>query len=272
MCGDRSHEKQHPFYYYVVQGPSGDESESTQLWWLNSLRTAYSNLFDIWAAQPPCSGECLIMGGASDAWVTYGHSTARSVYFQLRAFAAFDPHALPRACGEKGVMLRFGGMTINGSVVSCYGQDDWGQTGASCPFMSMISDDFNTVVTQPNDDSFFEQAGKLSEIRLETESSIVTVSPASGVQIREKDVCNAARPTLNIPWRCSEQGGVSDRSMCPSPEPAACTVAPPNNGGCCSDCPTKYYCPANKGCYEAGQDGCEGGYCPAPKSSTSIVV
>merc|ERR1712048_287243 len=126
--------------YYAVKGPEKDNSEAQMQQWLDALRTAYNNLFDIWSKRPPCSGECVIMGGASDAWESYAHSTARSIYFQLRAFAAFDPHALKNACGEKGVMLRFGGMTLDQDRrVTCRGKDTWGQTGASCPTIAKLS-------------------------------------------------------------------------------------------------------------------------------------
>lgn len=215
MCGDKAPEQQLPFYYYVVQGPATDQSTSSQLWWLNSLRTAYNNLFDIWSQKPPCSGECVIVGGASDAWVTYDHSTARSIMFQLRAFAAFDPHALANACGPKGVMLMFGGMTLNGNAVSCEGEPGWGQTGASCDDDTSLPSDFYNIVTTPDDDTFFSQAGSFSGMTFETDRAVVKIDPATGVQVARKESATCgAQPSLNHPWRCAAHGGVNDESAC----------------------------------------------------------
>lgn len=232
MCGDKTPDNQLPFYYYVVQGPASSTDHSSYLWWLNSLRTAYNNLFDIWSQNPPCSGECLIMGGASDSWVTYGHSTARSVYFQLRAFAAFDPYALPQACGSKGVMLRFGGMTLDGATANCYGKDSWGQTGASCPQTGTISANFHAMVTQQDDESFFNQAGSPTEIKLETENAVATISLAEGVKVQEKagSSCGVG-PALNHAWRCTAHGGVHDEQACTSkwgPSPTPPSPVPPS--------------------------------------------
>lgn len=215
MCGDRTPEKQQPFYYYVVQGPSGSQTDYWKLWWLNSLRTAYNNLFDIWSQRPPCSGECVIMGGASDAWESYDHSTSRSILFQLRAFAAFDPHALPNACGSKGVLLRFGGMTLQANnVVNCEGVNSWGQTGAACTNLTPIPEDFYKIVTSADDADFFNEAGTPGEMRLETDQAVTTISSLRGVHVEKKSVCNAPQPTLNLAWRCEGQGGISDNSSC----------------------------------------------------------
>lgn len=240
MCGDRTRQKQHPFYYYVVQGPAAkDVPHSSLLWWLNSLRTAYNNLFDIWSQNPPCSGECLIMGGASDAWVTYGHSTARAVYFQLRAFAAFDPQALPLACGSKGVMLRFGGMTLTGDdTANCLGKDKWGQTGASCTTIEKIAPNFYDIIMQADDDSFFNQAGNPGELTLETDRAVATISSAEGIFVNEKVGAKSScgvQPTLNFDWRCKAQGGISDSKAClsgtsPTPAPGPSPPAPPSPG------------------------------------------
>lgn len=229
MCGDRTPERQLPFYYYVVQGPATNDSMDKQLWWLNSLRTAYSNLFDIWAQRPPCSGECLIMGGASDAWVTYGHSTARSILFQLRAFAGFDPHALPNACGSKGVMLRFGGMTLDGSTVTCNGIDGWGETGAHCPTVSTLPDDFQQLVTLADDSDFLARAGPAAGLTLETDRAVISVG-STGIHVREKaDVCaSIPQPTLDLPWRCSATGGVSDAGTCSNGAPTPTPTPPPS--------------------------------------------
>lgn len=217
MCGSRMPEQQMPFYYYVVQGPAyATASDATLLWWLNSLRTAYGNLFDIWSQQPPCSGECVIMGGASDAWVSYDKSTTRSILFQLRAFAAFDAGALPNACGTQGVMLRFGGMTLDeDNLVTCEGIDEWGQTGSSCTTLTVMPDNFYDIVTLADDAEFFSQAGAPSEIRLETDRAVATISSSKGVEVlSKKNECRTAQPTLNFPWRCTEQGGISDNATC----------------------------------------------------------
>lgn len=263
MCGDRTPAHQPPFYYFVVQGPAGDDSRRTQLWWLESLRTAYSNLFDIWAQRPPCSGECLIMGGASDAWVTYGHSTARSVLFQLRAFAAFDPLALGSACGDRGVMLRFGGMTLDGSTVTCQGQSGWGETGAHCPTVTQLMPNFHDVVTAADDDAFLSQAGSLGSLTLETDAAVVTIDTTSGVQVRPREVhaCNAAQPALNIPWRCSTTGGISDANRClwtpaPAPRPSPAPVPPPapKPGPAPAPVPAGYTLHEGYNCYR-GQGG-----------------
>jgi len=232
MCGDRAQQNQLPFYYYVVQGPAGDNSQAQLHQWLDALRTAYNHLFDIWSQRPPCSGECLIMGGASDAWESYAHSTARSIYFQLRAFAAFDPHALPNACGTKGVMLRFGGMTLNDDgTATCYGKDGWGQTGASCPTEGKIDSNFHQLVTQADDATFFSQAGAPSKLVLQTDQEIVTVSIDSGVHVEYKRSMSCPQPILEFPWRCEQRGGVSDPAACsatsPGPSPATTTSPAP---------------------------------------------
>mmetsp|Transcript_103349 Transcript_103349/g.183607 ORF Transcript_103349/g.183607 Transcript_103349/m.183607 type:complete len:341 (-) Transcript_103349:224-1246(-) len=50
----------------------------------------------------------------------------------------------------------------------------------------------------------------------------------------------------------------------PGPAPSSGCPEPPNNGPCCHSCRYNHYCPSNKGCYFDGQQGCDGGYCPAP--------
>lgn len=277
MCGDRTPQHQPPFYYYVVQGPEKDNSHGRLQWWLNSLRTAYNNLFDIWSQKPPCSGECLIMGGASDAWVTYGHSTARSVYFQLRAFAAFDPNALPNACGSKGVMLRFGGMTLNGNIANCYGIDNWGQTSAACPTTSTMSADFQRIVTQADDEAFFDEVGAPGDIVLETDGAVVTISVDTGVEVKHKeDSC--PQPTLDFAWRCAQEGGVSDPQAChagtppspptppvpptpptppPVPPPSGWKPCSPEAVHCCNpDVSPKQFCPGGIPCGHCGGNAC----------------
>jgi len=153
------------------------------------------------------------MGGASDAWVTYGKSTARSIYYQLRAFAAFDPHALSNACGEKGVMLRFGGMTLDGVTVRCRGKDGWGETGAKCPEERAIDANFYQMVTQADDNAFLSQAGETSEMILETDRAAARIRP-TGIELWEKSGSSCPQPMLNLQWRCEEQGGVSNRTDC----------------------------------------------------------
>jgi len=187
------------------------------------------NLFDIWATRPPCSGECVIMGGASDSWVTYGQSTARSVLVQLRAFAAFDPQALPNACGPQGIMLRFGGMTLDNGKVTCNAKGDWGQTGAQCPTQDDLGSTFHDIVTLDDDNEFFKVLpggpGGLDhglEITLETDQAKATVSMEDGVTIQHKSLSSSLRdscdsipqPTLNFDFRCKATGGVSDFNGC----------------------------------------------------------
>jgi len=262
MCGDRTRQHQEPFYYYVVQGPATSNTNSKLQWWLNSLRTAYNNLFDVWAQNPPCSGECLIMGGASDSWVTYGHSTARSVYFQLRAFAAFDPQALPNACGQKGVMLRFGGMTLDGATATCYG-NDWGETGAHCPTVTNMASDFHSMVTQSDDNTFFSQAGAPSTMTIETDRAVATITFGEGVTVKKKLGSCGQQPILNHAWRCGGVGGISDEGAClsgsppspPGPTPAPTPTPPgPSPGATCNvgdsvRCPgTTANCAGNQCC------------------------
>jgi len=227
MCGKKTASEQLPFYYYVVKGPPNSKNPTTtaaKKKWLDSLRTAYNNLLDIWAQHPPCSGECLIMGGASDSWVTYGQSTARSVYFQLRAFASFDPQALPKACGKKGIMLRFGGMTLDGNTVTCKGKDNWGPTGAPCPTEDDIEPDkFHDLVTQEDDAAFFDAVTTFSQMTLATDRAVATISMTEGVKIMPKDsfLCTVPQPTLNMDWRCKNTGGVSDEKACLTPSASA---------------------------------------------------
>merc|ERR1711972_1048937 len=246
----------------------------------------YNHLFDIWSRRPPCSGECLIMGGASDAWESYAHSTARSIYFQLRAFAAFDPHALRNACGEKGVMLRFGGMTLDqDGTATCQGNGTWGQTGASCPTTVKISPSFNEIVTVPDDVTFFARAGSPGTTVLETDRARVTVGVSSGVEVNEKISC--PKPTLNYPWRCSGQGGISDAAACfsaPGPNPPPTPPTPPSpsppspgpgphwvpchTGACCNPhTPTPQYCPGHILCGDCGTDSCQ-----CPPSAEAVLV
>jgi len=220
------------------------------------------------------------MGGASDAWVTYDKSTARSVYFQLRAFAAFDPHALSNACGPKGVMLRFGGMTLDADTATCYGKEGWGQTGATCHHMGKIAENFFDVVTQQDDDAFFAQAGAPGFMTLETDRAIATISLAEGVTVKEKSQCNE-QPTLNFPWRCEAQGGISDQKSClwnspsppsptpppaPSPSPPTPSPRPPMPGTRCKvGDPVK--CP-NSGVMCEGNQCCrDGSTCPSAEDS-----
>jgi len=175
------------------------------------------------AQKPPCSGECLIMGGASDAWVSYDQSTARSILFQLRAFAAFNPHALPNACGSKGVMLRFGGMTLESDgQVNCQGSGNWGQTGASCTHLTELPANFHDMVILEDDDTFFAQVGPLDSgiaLTLQTEDTDAFVEFGKGVTLKEKirEPAQCAgpypQPTLNIEWRC-ESYGMKNKTAC----------------------------------------------------------
>lgn len=232
MCGKKTPDEQLPFYYYVVQGPPNSKAPTTVARlqkWVDSLRTAYNNLFDIWATRPPCSGECLIMGGASDSWVTYGQSTARSVLVQLRAFAAFDPLALPNACGDKGVMLRFGGMTLDNGKVLCNAKGNWGQTGAQCPTEDNLGSTFSDIVLLEDDLEFFKlvpggpgttELNLGSKMTLETDQAKATISMEDGVTIEHKISSSAGsckgiqQPTLNMDWRCKATGGVADLGAC----------------------------------------------------------
>lgn len=234
MCGKKTRDEQLPFYYYVVQGPANHEGPTSVgrlQKWIDSLRTAYSNLYDIWASQPPCSGECLIMGGASDSWVTYGQSTSRSVMVQLRAFAAFDPKALPNACGTKGVMLRFAGMTLDNGKVLCNAAGNWGQTGAQCPTEDELGSDFSKIVLESEQDiDFFKllpngPTGLFHDgfkMTLETERAKATISLEDGVKMTNKRPSSGAcpQPTLNWDWRCKATGGF---------DKAACVKAPPSS-------------------------------------------
>jgi len=177
------------------------------------------------------------MGGASDSWVTYGKSTARSVLFQLRAFAAFDPYALPNACGTKGVMLRFGGMTLDGDTVNCFGKGSWGQTGASCPTIAKLPANFHDIVTEENDYTFFAKVGTPSEMTLETDSAVASLSFVDGVSVTEKVGARGGcgvQPTLDFDWRCKNQGGVSDPKACvwDEPSPPSPTPSPPPSAAC----------------------------------------
>lgn len=71
----------------------------------------------------------------------------------------------------------------------------------------------------------------------------------------------------------------------PSPSPAAASAASapdlepfrikdskycPKKSPCCSDCPQRYFCPDNKGCYAESQNGCPSAVCPA--ASSEIVT
>merc|ERR1712217_278872 len=147
-------------------------------------------------------------------------------------------------------------MGLDGDTVNCYGLDKWGQTGAACTTQTKILSNFYNIVTQVDDNDFFAQAGAPSEIFLETDRAVVTINMASGVEVTEKfTTCNAPQPTLNVPWRCAAQGGISDSKSClwsptPPTPPSPSPPQPPR--------PKSAACSQHAGCA-----GLVGNCCPA---------
>lgn len=177
MCNStQDADAQVPFYYYVVQGcGSGYPScisnpRPGQLGygqnWLQDTRIAYSNLFDIWAKNPPCSGECIIMAGGSSVWTTYGTAipTNLGILVQLRAFASFNPHALPDACGNKGVMLRFAGMAIetDGTVTCSF----------PCPTQRKLPANWRDIASAKTDEDFWQMVADANLVNPRTHATV----------------------------------------------------------------------------------------------------
>merc|ERR1712110_325165 len=52
-----------------------------------------------------------------------------------------------------------------------------------------------------------------------------------------------------------------------TPAPSRCP-SEGHNGGCCHTCENNRYCPANGGCYKAGESGCGEELCPAPEDAS----
>lgn len=228
MCGaEKLPQDQPPFYVFQVQGlpvqtprqyvPAGLKR------FLDDSRTAFSNLFDIWASRPPCSGECSIMSGAISSWVSYGWYSHVSIYIQLRALASFDLNALGESCGEKGVMLRFAGMTLLADgTVSCKSaydptnRRDGAMSGFRCGPLGKLDSGILTWLVDPNvsDDQFIQRMVELSvDAAAQGNHNLLAASrPESGLVLSDDESC-PGQPTLNMPWRCGASG-VSDEKMC----------------------------------------------------------